>query len=571
MMTISKKRITLSRRMATVAKLLLFVMALFMLAPAARTQTLPNPAIGSLNKPERLEWFRDQGFGIFIHWSVDSQLGVIISHSLVDASPEYDKKFYEELPKTFYPNKFDADALARIIKLSGARYSVLTNKHHSGFAMFATATNNFNVMDTPFHRDITKELYTALRKQGIAPGVYYSPDDFYWLYKHNIPINRYVPNVQFNVNPGLLKYDQQQITELLTHYGPISMIFFDGDPRGLRELAWKLQPNIVVTRGGIETPEQNVPGSPLPGPWEANMTMGTSWQYQPQDTYKSVPELLDILIHTRARGGNLLLNVGPKPDGELPIEQEERLRQIGLWMFINSECIYNTRPWNITNENDVWFTQIPDKDANGKELKTSTLYAIVDRPWRRGTFTELVLQSVRITAQSQVAVLGQNSKVFEYQQRADPTPTLKEQSDGLHVRAMRTQRLTDSGVYANPAVIRITHVEQAFIPPTATTLDPQANGGKYLLRGEWQNPGSKATVQVGFEYRTITGEDTNARTSRWQPLPLESVSAPGAFTRETEAFQPGQDYEVRTVVRHPLLTIYGNMVRVTVSPAASAK
>jgi len=494
-----------------------------------------------------------------------SQLGVIISHSLVDASPEYTQKFYQDLPKTFYPNKFDPDALARLVKISGARYMVLTNKHHSGFAMFSTATNDFNVMNTPFHRDITAELYKAFRKQGLSVGVYYSPDDFYWLYKHNISINRYVPNVQFNVNPGLLKYDQQQITELLTHYGPIDTIFFDGDPRGLRELAWKLQPNIIVTRGAIETPEQNIPGAPLPGVWEANMTMGTSWQYQPQDFYKSVPELLDILIHTRARGGNLLLNVGPKPDGELPIEQEERLREIGLWMFINSDCIYGTQPWNITNENDIWFTQVPDRPtpATEKAAKTSTLYAIVDRPWRRGTFTDVVLQSVRATAQTQVSVLGQNSKVFEYQPKIDPTPTWSQQPDGLHIHAMRTQRLTDSGKWPNPAVIRLTHVEQAFIPPTVQTLAPEPVPGtnKVRLTGEWANPGSPATVQVGFEYRSITGEDTNARTSPWRSLPLTSTSSPGALTTLTDALDSSLDYEVRAVVKHPLLTIYGGLVR----------
>lgn len=126
----------------------------------------------------------------------------------------------------------------------------------------------------------------------------------------------------------------------------MDIVFFDGEPQGLRELAWKLQPNTVVTRGAIQTPEQYIPGAPLPGAWEANLTMGTAWQYQPQhEVYKSGPDLIRLLIQTRARGGNLLLNIGPKPDGTLPIEQEERLREIGLWMFVNFEAIYGVRPW----------------------------------------------------------------------------------------------------------------------------------------------------------------------------------------------------------------------------------
>ena len=516
-----------------------------------------DPSIGSLNKPERIEWFRDRGFGIFIHWSVDSQLGTVISHSLVDASPEYTKSFFEDLPKTFSPDQFNADALARLVKISGARYMVFTTKHHSGFTMFDSATTTFGIMHTPFHRDIAGELFTAFRKQDIATGVYYSPDDFYWLYKHQIPIDRSVPAVQFAANPNMLRYDQQQLQELLTHYGSMDIVFFDGEPQGLRELAWKLQPNTVVTRGAIQTPEQYIPGAPLPGAWEANLTMGTAWQYQPQhEVYKSGPDLIRLLIQTRARGGNLLLNIGPKPDGTLPIEQEERLREIGLWMFVNSEAIYGVRPWNITNENDIWFTRGRDQNA---------LYAIVDRPWKRGTYIDVVLKSVRATPQTAISVLGQNSKIYEYQPATDPTPSFSQQTDGLHIHVMRTQRLQDNSAWPNSAVIRLTNVEEAFIPPVAHTMQPEVleAKGKILLKGSWLNPGDFATVQVGFEYRPISGEDKNARTEPWVPLTTLQSSTPGPFSSETDLLRPGTEYEVRSVVKHPLLTIYGEQLRVT--------
>src|SRR5256885_9407018 len=149
-------------------------LALFaLLAAALAAQSAPG------NKPERLEWFRDQGFGLFIHWSVDSQLGVVISHSMVGASDDYLKRFTEELPRTFNPRKFNADELAVLAKLAGVRYVVFTAKHHSGFCMFDTATTGLNIMHTPFHRDVTAEILSAFREQGIAPGLYFSPDEFW--------------------------------------------------------------------------------------------------------------------------------------------------------------------------------------------------------------------------------------------------------------------------------------------------------------------------------------------------------------------------------------------------------
>src|SRR5579872_2025944 len=124
------------------------------------------------NRPDRLEWFRDQGFGLFIHWSFDSQLGVVISHSMVGASADYNRRFLEDLPKTFNPRRFNPQDWAVLAKLAGVKYVVFTTKHHSGFTMFPTATTDFNIMNTPFHRDITGDVLTAFREQGIAPGVY---------------------------------------------------------------------------------------------------------------------------------------------------------------------------------------------------------------------------------------------------------------------------------------------------------------------------------------------------------------------------------------------------------------
>jgi alpha-L-fucosidase len=513
---------------------------------------------GSLNQPERLEWFRDQGFGLFIHWSVDSQIGSVISHSLVGASDDYARHFFEELPRTFNPRKFHPEDWAALAKLAGIRYVVFTAKHHSGFCLWPTTTTDFNIAHTPFQRDVTAEILAAFRAQGIAPGFYHSPDDFWWLWKNGIPIQRHTPGVEFAENPGLLAHDQAQIRELLTNYGPIDLMFFDGEAQGLRELAWQLQPKIVVTRGAIQTPEQYVPGIPLEGAWEANLTMGRAWQYQPTlENYKSAGQCLSLLIETRAKGGNLLLNIGPKPDGELPIEQEERLREIALWMFGNSECIYGVRPWVITNERDIWFTKQKDAD---------TLYAIIKKTvdrWPYGEWRDVVLRSVRATAQTEVSVLGQNGKVLEYRPGVVPAPTAKQEADGLHVRAMFAQRLRDDRTWPNPIVLKLTHVEPALTPPrvdtTAARYDSAARTA--VLAGTLTSLGDATSVEVAFEYRDITGLDTNDRPDAWTATPLTARTAPGDFSASVATLASGHTYDVRAVVKHPLLSLYGHELR----------
>ena len=334
---------------------------------------------------------------------------------------------------------------AALAKLAGIKYVVFTTKHHSGFAMWDTKTTDFGIMHTPYPHDLTREILDAFRAQGIAPGIYFSPDDFHWLWQNKIDIQRGIPGVQPRNNPGLMKLDLAQMRELMTNYGPIDIVFLDGEPQGLRDLAWKLQPNTIVTRGAIQTPELYVPGVPLEGAWEANFTMGTAWQYQPQnEMYKTGGQVIDLLVETRAKGGNLLLNIGPKPDGELPIEQEERLREVALWMQVNQECIYNVRPWVITNEQDIWFTKAKNED---------TVYAIVKQQprWVRGQWRDFVLKSVAATPQSAVSVLGQNGRVLEYRPEVNPQPTLKQEADGLHIRAMFTQRLQDNSSGPTPS------------------------------------------------------------------------------------------------------------------------
>jgi alpha-L-fucosidase len=410
------------------------------------------------NKPERLEWLKDAGLGLFIHWSLDSQLGTVISHSLVGSSEDYAGRFFFELPKTFNPTKFEADEWARLAKVAGFKYVVFTTKHHSGFCMFETKTSAFNIKNTPYGKDITHQVVEAFRKQEVAPGFYFSPDDFYMLYKQGILISRRRPEVLPLNNPGLMENNQTQVRELFTKYGEIAVFFIDGQPDGLLDLTWQLQPNCVITRGVLKTPEispstgQGLPDEKLSEPWEACFTLGTSWQFKPtNETYRSGTAWIETLIETRAKGGTMLLNIGPEPNGEIPKEQENILRELAAWMFINQEAIYGVRPWKTISEGNIWFT---------RKKNEKTVYACITKEnWKWGTEKSFIINSIKLTENSRVTILGQNSKVLEYQPEVVPETRWEQKADGLHITATRAQRIYNDRTWPNPVVLKITEVE----------------------------------------------------------------------------------------------------------------
>ncbi|HBL77916.1 MAG: alpha-L-fucosidase [Bacteroidetes bacterium GWF2_42_66] len=430
----------------SLTKVSILIVVLFFCQPAHSQETA--------NKAEREQWFMDAGFGMFIHWSFDSQLGAVISHSMAGASDDYLQRFVNELPKTFNPKKFDPEEWAILAKLAGMEYVVFTTKHHSGFCMWDTKTTGFNVMNTPFRRDATKEIFDAFRKQGIAIGIYFSPEDFHYLYENKIPVGRLQHPMHYpENNSGLMKLDKAQIKELLTNYGKIDVIFFDGPAEGLKEYAWQLQPDVVVTRGQMQTPEQNLPDKPIPGPWEACFTMGTDWQYKPtNDPHKSGTEIINMLIEIRAKGGNLLLNVGPKPDGEIQIEQEALLREVALWNMVNREGIHGIRAWEIIKEGNVWFTRA--KNAN-------TVYAFIPsgKEWKYGERKEFLFKTLKGNDQTRVSILGYASELVEYKQNFDAKIYSETTSMGLLVSAVNGHRLYTNNQWLNPVVMKIENVE----------------------------------------------------------------------------------------------------------------
>lgn len=405
-----------------------------------------------INKPERVNWFQDLGFGMFIHWNVDVSLGAVISHSLAGASDEYVEKYISELPKFFNPEKFNPDEWAKMAKLAGMKYVVLTTKHHSGFCLFNTKTTDFNVMNTPFKRDITKEVIEAFRKQGIAIGIYFSPEDFYYFHKNRIQIGRLQLPEHFPAkNPGLMDYDKKQLQELLTNYGKIDILFIDGPGDGLREYAWSINPDLVITRDAMTTPEQNTPDEPMPRPWEACYTMGTDWQYKPtNDPHKSGTQIINMLIEMRAKGGNFLLNIGPKQDGEIQIEQQALLQEIALWNFANSEAIYAIKPLPVVREENIWYAQSNDEKY---------IYAFVTRngyeEWKYGSRKNFVLTHIEGNTNTKVTILGYKSELVEYKKGFDAKTYLSPTPIGLVISAVNGQRFYTNNQWGNAVVLKI--------------------------------------------------------------------------------------------------------------------
>ena len=397
-------------------------------------------------------------------------------------------------------------------------------------------------------------LITAFRKQGIAIGIYYSPDDFWWLYQHHITINRHVKGVYPQEIPEFMDYTKRQMKELLTQYGQIDYFFFDGPAEQLTEYAWQLQPKLVITRGVMETPEQYTPGVALPGAWEGNLTMGTEWPWKAtNEQYKSGTELIDVLIETRAKGGNLLLNIGPKPNGTISDEQDARLREIALWNFVNGEAIREVRPWVVTNEKNVWFTK-------GKNDETVYGFITHEEHWRLGDAKTITLRSVKTSAQTTMSVLGQSDEMVEYKPGVTPKTSWTEDAGGLHVTVYRAQRLYTDRSWPNPIVVKMTHVMPAMTPPQVTTGRPEWNAatGVETLHGSLVNLGNVEQVEVGFQFRVKKdGTDLSERTEPWTDLPASGRTATGEFSYALGGLVAGREYEFRAEVKHPLLTMYG--------------
>lgn len=320
-----------------------------------------------------LSWFVGAGLGLFVHWDHASQQGIEISWPLVgrsivypgDTPDEVSVGKYHSTATTFNPHRWDATAIARLARSCGARYVVFTTRHHSGYSMFHTKASDFSVEHSKYGSDITRQLIEAVRADGLRVGLYYSLSD--WHHPDYPKFTESYKPYLFEQYPRpsperwarYLDYVRTQLSELLTNYGPIDLVWFDGQwertaeewhAAELRELVASLQPQAIVNdrlpgQGDYDTPEQFLPTAPPSRPWELCLTMNDSWGWRPSDTnYKSPRDLVHWFTDAVSRGGNLLLNISPKDDGTLPDVQVSHLRDLGAWIATHGEAVIGAHP-----------------------------------------------------------------------------------------------------------------------------------------------------------------------------------------------------------------------------------
>lgn len=309
--------------------------------------------------PDKMEWFKGARLGIFIHWGIYAVDGVSESWSFHNKRVPHD--VYMKQIERFTASKYDPAQWVSLIKESGARYAVLTSKHHDGVALWNTGENDLSIpKGSPARRDVLSPFYAELRKAGIKAGMYYSLID--WTHADYPGFLRDQNKYSISDDPQkwekFLRFNGNQITELLDLINP-DLWWFDGDWEHSEE-EWKASeirktilmhnPTAIINGrlagfGDYETPEQNIPIHATPGkPWELCLTSNTSWGYQPDDNdYKTPGELITILAEITGKGGNLLLDIGPREDGTIPEEQVRILKEIGKWTKKHWEAVFDTR------------------------------------------------------------------------------------------------------------------------------------------------------------------------------------------------------------------------------------
>ncbi|MDR0295631.1 MAG: alpha-L-fucosidase [Prevotellaceae bacterium] len=368
---------------------------------------------------QKLEMWRDLKFGMIIHWGLYAIPGIVESWTLCsededwiprDSTADYTayKQWYWNLSKEFNPVKFNPEQWALAGKAAGMKYLVFTTKHHDGFCLFDSKETDFTIVRGPFANnpkaDAAKYVFQAFREQNFMIGAYFSKPDWhsqdYWWPRYATP-NRH-NNYDVRKHPWkweqFKQYTYNQLSELMYNYGAIDILWLDGswvrpvppeeqsscrwpqdiDIPKIAAMARDAQPGLLIVDRMVygpyenyQTPEQSIPAVQLDYPWETCMTLGRDWGYVPNQPFKSARQVIHALVEIVAKGGSLLLGVGPDAEGLLPEEVVERLKEIGKWMNKNGTAIYNTRTLAHYRDADIWFT----RDKAGKKV-----YAIVCLP-----------------------------------------------------------------------------------------------------------------------------------------------------------------------------------------------
>lgn len=374
----------------------------------------PQPKTPPVPDTERTRWFRDAKFGIFVHWGPYSVIGrhEWARHKLQIPQAEYDK-----FARQFNPVKFNAAEWTNLFQNAGAKYVVITSKHHDGFSIYRSGVSNYDMKITPYAGDPLKQLADAAQRSGLRLGFYHSIMD--WKHPDYRPIRSWEtvkPEDKDGDLPRYLESMKGQLRELLSNYGDVATIWFDGEwehkpeeinADGIYDLIRSLQTNTLINdrlynrrpgnKADFGTPEQFVPATGLTGAdgkpslWESCVTINSdSWGYNKYETeFKTDRELIRMLVEVVSKGGNLLLNVGPRPDGSIQPEFVERLEAIGRWMSANGEAIYETTasPFRslpfygrATVKGSTLYLHVFNWPANGK-LRVAGLQNIVHKAY----------------------------------------------------------------------------------------------------------------------------------------------------------------------------------------------
>jgi len=418
---------------------------------------------------QKLAHWQDIKFGLLMHWGTYSEWGIVESWSICPEDEGWTQrrgpyaanyfdyvKAYENLQTTFNPTKFDPDKWAAAAKDAGMKYVVFTTKHHDGFCMFDTKQTDYKITSpkTPFSTNpkanIAKEVFNAFRKDGFMIGAYFSKPDwhcpYYWW--------PYFPPKDRNVNYDPKKYPDRwndfknytynQIEELMTGYGSMDILWLDGGwvrprstvdtsvewQRGIRynqdidmariaKMARSHQPGLLVVDRTVSgeyenyiTPEQTIPAAPLPHPWESCITMGNSWSYVPNDHYKSTNQLVHMLLKIISRGGNFLLNIGPSPEGDWSDTAYSRLKEIGVWMKVHADGVYNTIPLAPYEDGNIVYLQSKDK-------KDIYAYVLSDKANEVILPSTISLQKITLSKKSKIVLLDAPKEKIKWQATND--------------------------------------------------------------------------------------------------------------------------------------------------------
>lgn len=391
---------------------------------------------------EKLDQWQDLKFGVIFHWGLYAVPGIVESWALcsedVDWISRYGHDNYQEfknwywngLSQQFNPVHFNPTQWADVMKQAGMKYMVFTTKHHDGFCMFDSKYTNFSIAQGPFKgnpkADVTRHVFEAFRKEGFMTGAYFSKPDWhnqdYWWDYFATP-NR---NVNYKIERHPEKWENfktftyNQIEELMSGYGPIDILWLDGgwvsirnnqdiDMPRIANMARKKQPGILVVDRTIsgryenyQTPERSIPETQLPFPWESCITLTADWGWVKNAKYKTSNQVISMLMEVVAKGGSLLLGVGPTADGIIEQTAVERLTKVGRWLQKNGEAIYNTRITSNYHSNNVWFTA----NKNGK-----TLYALYALPEGEKIPASIEWQGNIPTKNSRIKLLVSGQKV----------------------------------------------------------------------------------------------------------------------------------------------------------------